>query len=48
MRILYGIISFFFGIFFIAFLKSAGLDIPDWVAGLGLMIAFAGGCAGGD
>ena len=48
MRILYGIISWFSGVFLLALLFKAGIDIPDWVACLSLMIAFAGGCAGGD
>jgi len=48
MRILYGIVTFFLGSMLLAFLYKAGVDIPDWAACLSLMIAFAGGCAGGD
>jgi hypothetical protein len=47
-RILYGLASCIFGMFIIALLIKAGMDIPDSVVCLSLMIAFAGGCAGGD
>lgn len=48
MRVLYGLLSFFLSIVLMSFLIRAGLDVPDWAVGLSLMIAFAGGCAGGD
>lgn len=48
MRIIHGLVSFFFGVLLIVFLFHAGMDVPDWAVGLSLMIAFAGGCAGGD
>ena len=48
MRIIHGLLSFFIGVLLIVFLIRAGMDVPDWAACLSLMIAFAGGCAGGD
>ena len=49
MRFIYGLVSFFLSILLMAFLYRAGLkDLPNWAVYLSLMIAFAGGCAGGD